>query len=60
MKLFYIRHAEPTYNPNSLTPVGFEQAEALSERLKDVNFDKIYASPAERTMLTANAYCKKT
>ncbi len=59
MKLFYIRHAEPTYNPNSLTPVGFEQAEALSVRLKNVNFDKIFASPAERTMLTATPTAKK-
>lgn len=59
MKLFYIRHAEPVYNPHSLTELGFKQAEALSVRLKNVNFDKIFASPAERTMLTATPTAKK-
>ena len=59
MKLFYIRHAEPVYNPHSLTELGFKQAEALSQRLKSVKFDKIFASPAERTMLTAAPTAQK-
>ena len=29
MLLFYIRHGEPIYDPNQLTPLGERQAEAL-------------------------------
>ena len=32
MILFYIRHGEPIYNPDQLTPHGHEQAEALGKR----------------------------
>lgn len=33
MILYYIRHADPIYDPDSLTPLGIRQAEALAKRL---------------------------
>ena len=32
MLFFYVRHGDPIYNPDSLTPLGHEQAKALSKR----------------------------
>ena len=31
MKLYFIRHGQPIYDPDSLTPLGEEQAKALEE-----------------------------
>ena len=30
MILYFVRHGEPIYDPDSLTPLGHEQAKALS------------------------------
>ena len=32
MLFFYVRHGDPIYNPDSLTPLGHEQARALGDR----------------------------
>ena len=32
MLFFYIRHGDPIYSPDSLTPLGRRQAEALGRR----------------------------
>ena len=53
MLLFYIRHGHPTYNPDDLTPLGMEQAKALSKRLVSYGIDEIYASPKIRAQKTA-------
>ena len=53
MLFFYIRHGDPIYNPDSLTPLGLEQAEAIKYRLARYGLDKIYASSSNRAMLTA-------
>ena len=53
MRLFYIRHGEPTYNPDELTPQGKIQAEALCKRLSKVDFDVIYSSTSNRAYQTA-------
>lgn len=53
MLLFYIRHGEPIYEPNQLTPLGERQAEALSKRLARFGLDEIYVSPSNRARLTA-------
>ena len=53
MLLFYIRHGDPIYNPDSLTPLGTRQAEAVGRRLAMHGLDKIYASTSERAILTA-------
>ena len=53
MLLFYIRHGEPAYNPNQLTPLGERQAEALARRLARYGLDEIYVSPSRRARQTA-------
>ncbi len=53
MLFFYIRHGDPIYNPDSLTPLGHEQAEAIKYRLSRYGLDKIYASSSNRAILTA-------
>jgi len=53
MLLYYIRHADPIYNPDSLTPLGHRQAEAIGRRLASHGIDKIYASSSIRAQLTA-------
>ena len=30
MILYYVRHGDPTYNPDELTPLGHRQAEAVA------------------------------
>lgn len=53
MLLFYIRHGEPIYVPDSLTEVGKAQAEALVERMKICKPEKIFSSSSNRAILTA-------
>ena len=53
MKIFYIRHGDPIYNPDRLTPLGARQAEALAKRLALHGVDEIYSSPSGRAMQTA-------
>ena len=58
MLLFYVRHGDPIYNPDSLTPLGKRQAEALAKRLSVYGLDKIYASTSNRAMQTAQPTCE--
>lgn len=58
MLLFYIRHGDPIYSPDSLTPLGERQAEALAKRLAIYGIDRIYASPSNRAILTAKPTCE--
>jgi probable phosphoglycerate mutase len=53
MLLFYVRHGEPIYEPDSLTPLGHRQAEAIGKRLALYGVDEVYASTSERARLTA-------
>jgi len=53
MILYYIRHGDPIYNPDSLTPLGERQAEAVAKRLANCGLDEIYASTSNRAILTA-------
>ena len=53
MLLFYIRHGDPIYNPDSLTSKGFMQAEAVAKRLALYGIDEIYSSTSNRAVLTA-------
>lgn len=57
MLLFYIRHGDPIYNPDSLTPLGERQAEALAKRLALYGIDKVFVSTSERAKLTAKPTC---
>lgn len=58
MLFFYIRHGDPIYNPNQLTPLGHRQAEAVAKRLSLYGLDKIFSSPSDRAMQTAQPTCE--
>ena len=53
MLFFYIRHGDPIYSPDSLTPLGKRQAEAVAKRLSLYGIDKIYSSTSNRAYETA-------
>ena len=57
MLLYYIRHGDPIYTPDSLTPFGEEQAEAVARRLAVYGVDEVYSSPSNRAVLTAKHTC---
>lgn len=53
MRLYIIRHADPDYEYDTLTPAGHREAAALAERLEAEGIDRIFCSPlgrARRTM----------
>ena len=58
MLFFYIRHGDPIYRPDSLTPLGEQQAEALSKRLALYGIDRIFSSPSNRAIQTAKPTCE--
>ena len=53
MLFYYIRHGDPIYDPDSLTPLGERQAESVAKRLTLHGIDEIYASTSNRAILTA-------
>ncbi len=53
MKLFFIRHGQPIYNPDSLTPFGKIQAQALAPRLEKCGITRVFASTSNRAIQTA-------
>lgn len=58
MLFFYVRHGDPIYNPDSLTPLGARQAEALAKRFAVYGLDEIYSSPSIRAQQTAQPTCE--
>lgn len=58
MIFYYVRHGDPIYDPDSLTPLGARQAEALSKRLALYGVDKIYTSTSNRAILTSKPTCE--
>lgn len=58
MLFYYVRHGDPIYEPDSLTPLGSRQAEAIGKRLAQYGVDEIYASSSERAKLTAKPTCE--
>ncbi|MBE6597419.1 MAG: histidine phosphatase family protein [Ruminococcaceae bacterium] len=58
MLLFYIRHGDPIYDPDKLTPLGEEQAKAVAKRLALFGVDEIYSSTSNRAMQTAQPTCE--
>ncbi len=53
MRILLIRHAEPDYTVDSLTPKGRTEAELLSRRLIRYNIRDFYMSPLGRAQDTA-------
>lgn len=59
MKLIFIRHGEPDYTIDSLTPKGWVEAEILSHRMVKEKMDYIYLSPLGRAKDTAKPTLEK-
>lgn len=57
MLVFYIRHGDPIYDPDGLTPLGEEQAAAVARRLALYGIDEVYSSPSNRALQTAKPLC---
>ncbi len=53
MELLLIRHGDPDYDMDALTPRGHEEARLLGEYLAGRRIDRIYMSPRGRALLTA-------
>ena len=53
MKLLIIRHADPDYSIDSLTPKGKIEAQCLAEKLENTKIDYFYSSPLGRAKDTA-------
>ena len=53
MKLLLIRHGDPDYTIDSLTPKGHIEAEKLAERLSAMDIKGYYTSPLGRAQKTA-------
>lgn len=58
MLLYIIRHGDPNYEEDCLTPRGVLQAEALGKRLLRSGIDQIYSSPMGRARQTAQPACR--
>jgi probable phosphoglycerate mutase len=60
MRILIVRHGDPDYSIDSLTPTGWTEAEALAERLLKTDIDAIYLSPLGRAQDTAKPYLEKS
>lgn len=59
MKLLIIRHGDPDYAIDSLTPVGWEEARLLAERMAKLDVNAFYVSPMGRAQDTASLTLQK-
>ncbi len=59
MKLLIVRHGDPDYSIDSLTPKGWKEAEYLSEKLTKLDVKAFYVSPLGRAKDTASLTLKK-
>ena len=55
MRLLLIRHGDPDYLNDSLTPAGRREAELLAERIAPMEISAYYVSPLGRAKATAEA-----
>lgn len=59
MRLLIVRHGDPDYSIDSLTPTGWVEAELLSHRLSKLDVKEFYVSPLGRARDTAKATLEK-
>lgn len=59
MKIIIVRHADPDYSVDSLTPTGWEEAALLADRLCKLDVKEFYVSPLGRARDTASLTLKK-
>ena len=60
MRILIIRHGDPDYSIDSLTPTGWIEAEALAEYLMKTSISSIYVSPLGRAKDTIKPYLEKS
>lgn len=58
MLLYIIRHGDPNYEDDCLTPKGILQAEAVGKRIAASGIDRIFSSPMGRARQTAEPACR--
>ena len=58
MLLYYIRHADPIYRPDSLTPLGERQARSVAKRLSRYGIDRVFSSSSQRAVDTSKPLCE--
>ncbi len=58
MLLYIIRHGDPNYKTDSLTPRGKLQAEAVAKRMVAAKIDRVFTSPMGRARETAEPTCR--
>ena len=54
MKILIIRHGDPDYSIDSLTPTGWKEAELLADRISRLDVKAFYVSPLGRAKDTAS------
>ncbi len=59
MRLIIIRHGDPDYEKDSLTPKGWHEAELLADRISPLNVRDFYCSPLGRARDTAGVTLKR-
>ena len=59
MKLLIVRHGDPDYTIDSLTPKGWKEVNYLSEKLAKLDVKAFYVSPLGRARDTASLTLKK-
>ena len=59
MRILFVRHGEPDYEHDSLTPKGFREAELLADRLEKLKIKDFYCSPQGRARATAEPTLKR-
>ena len=59
MRIIFVRHGEPDYALDCLTPLGRRQAAAAAKRLREEGVEAIFSSPYGRAMETAGAASKE-
>ena len=60
MRLLFIRHGDPDYENDDLTPAGKREAELLSERMVREDVSEYFVSPLGRAQATAAPTLMKT
>ena len=58
MVLYIIRHGDPDYENDTLTPAGQKEAEAVGARMAAQGLDRIYTSPRGRAVKTSLPTCR--
>lgn len=52
MRIYIVRHADPDYATDSITPAGHLEARALADRMHAEGINRIFCSPLGRARLT--------